>query len=44
MIITLGLNTVVGDYDFDDFIVQVGEVREPEEIRCCSPVALSCMF
>ena len=29
---------------FDGFVVQVGEVREAEEMRRCLPMALSCRF
>ena len=40
LIIVGGLSAVVGYHDFYDFVVQVDKVREAEEMRCCSPMAL----
>ena len=41
LIIAGGLYALASYHDFDDFVVHVGEVREAEEMRCCSQLALS---
>ena len=41
MIIAGGLYALASYSDFDDLVVHVGEVREAEEMRCCSQLALS---
>ena len=44
LIIAGGLEALASYKDFDDVVVHVGEVREAEEMRCCSPLALSWWF
>ena len=42
--IAVGLYALASYHEFDDFVVYVDEVREAEEMRCCSPLALSLSF
>ena len=44
LVIAGGLYTVVSYNDFVDFVIHVCEVREAEEMRCCSQLALSWGF
>ena len=39
-----GLSALASYHDFDEFVVHVGEAREAEEMKCCSPLVLSLGF
>ena len=44
LIIAGGVYAVDSWHHFVDVVVHVGEVREAEEMRCCSQLALSWFF